>query len=268
MNDQVRKVCCLVSSVVLLCGCTSMPALTTHVQGRQIEYQLTRRHGIPVVFDNGLGGQLNWWAKVYPEIANQSTALVYNRSGYGKSAPTDGPHDSAQVVEELRGLLQSLDLSPPYILVGHSMGGLNMQYFARRYPAEVAALILVDSTHPEQFTGDGSVENWPTWFRLAFYAMLSETSKAEFASATASGDAILALDSPDGIPVHVLSATEPKNAKSKLALDAFAKRADIGRLWPGSQQVWVDCGHGIPLERPDVIIDTIQQALLETSEER
>ena len=73
----------------------------------------------------------------------------------GRSDPADSPRDGGHVVDELRALLSAQDLKPPYVLVGHSLGGLYMQLYARRYPDEVSALVLVDSTHPNQFKGAG-----------------------------------------------------------------------------------------------------------------
>jgi pimeloyl-ACP methyl ester carboxylesterase len=245
-----------------LAGCATLhDASTEQIEGRRVEYLLVRHDTPAVVFENGLGGTFNWWAKVIPEISNDVTAFAYNRPGYGNSETTSSPRDGTHIVDELRSLLRSKGLTPPYVLVGHSLGGLYMQLFARRYPDEVAALILVDSTHPAQMKGKGSVENWPGWARLLFGATASSVTKDELNAANATGETILSLPPLKGKPVIVLSALQPMDAKSEIAEDAAEKRLDIARLHPGSKQIWVDSGHGIPLENPDAVIAAIREVL-------
>ena len=246
----------------LLSGCASLPNSTTEkINNRHIEFALTQHNTIPVVFENGLGGRIEWWKKVLPEISKDTTTFVYNRPGYGKSDPVSTPRDGSHVVDELRSLLRSKGLNPPYILVGHSLGGLYMQFFARRYPDEVNALILVDSTHPAQLKDKGSPENWPAWFRLVYGVATSSVEKEELNAIDTTGERVLSLPSFTGKPVMVLSASQPIKEKSELADDANEKRKDIARLYPGSKQIWVDSGHGIPLEKPESVIAAIREIL-------
>ena len=135
------------------------------IDNRRTEFALTQHGSIPVVFENGLGGRMEWWNKVIPEISKDTTTFAYNRPGYGSSDPVSTPRDGLHIVDELRMLLKNKYLNPPYILVGHSLGGLYMQLFARRYPDEVGALILVDSTHPKQLEGAGSLDKQSFWVR-------------------------------------------------------------------------------------------------------
>jgi pimeloyl-ACP methyl ester carboxylesterase len=246
----------------LLSGCASLPnAITDQVDNRRVEYALTRNGNPTVIFENGLGGTMDWWAKVFPEISKNTTAFAYNRPGYGNSDFASTPRDGKHIVDELRSLLKSKHLNPPYVLVGHSLGGLYMQLFARRYPDEVSALVLVDSTHPEQFKGAGSTENWPAWFQLMFRVTASSVVKEEFNAINVTGEEVLRLATFAGKPVDVLSALQPMQVKSPLADDANEKRKDIARLYPGSKQIWLDSDHDIPLEKPEAIISTIREVL-------
>jgi pimeloyl-ACP methyl ester carboxylesterase len=252
--------------MVLLCtGCASLQGtMTERIQGRQLEYAWADHDTDTVVFENGLGGTLDWWAKVYPELAKDTSVFAYNRPGYGHSEPVATPRDGAHIVDELRALLQSKGIKPPYVLVGHSLGGLYMQLFARRYPDEVSGLVLVDSTHPAQAKGQGSPENWPAWFRAMFKLTASTAMKQELQALDATGDEVLALPSFTGKPVIVLSALQPMKVSSPLADDSNAKRKDLVRLYPGAQQIWVDSGHGIPLEQPEVVLSAIREVLAHT----
>jgi len=252
--------------LIALSGCSAtIPAITTaEVAGRQVEFALSKHQTVPVIFENGLGGTIEGWAEIYPTIARDTTAVVYNRAGYGNSEEAATARDGRHIVEELRGLLVNQGLTPPYVLVGHSLGGLYMQWYARHHPDEVAALILVDSTHPAQLKGAGAIENWPLWVRWLFDLMTSATAKQELTALDLTGDEVLAAPPYSGGPIIVLSAAQPLEDTSELALDANQKRKDIARLYPGSIQRWVDSGHVIPLEKPESVISAIHEVLLST----
>jgi len=262
MKMKISASYVFLSFAILVSGCASLlNAMTDHVDNRRVEYTLTRNGNQAVIFENGLGGTMDWWAKVFPEISKNTTAFAYNRPGYGKSDSVSTPRDGIHIVDELRSLLKSKNLNPPYVLVGHSLGGLYMQLFARRYPDEVSALVLVDSTHPKQLKGAGSSENWPTWLRIMFGVATSAVVKEELNAINVTGEDVLQLATFTGKPVFVLSALQPMKENSTLADDANEKRKDIARLYPGSKQIWVDSGHGIPLENPEAIISTIREVL-------
>ena len=249
-------------TVPVLAGCTSLPgSQVQRVNGHGVELALSRHGGVPVVFENGLGGQMTWWRDVLAELARDTTTLAYNRPGYGQSSPTDMPRDGQHVVEELRALLRAQHLNPPYVLVGHSLGGLYMQLFARRYPQETLALVLVDSTHPRQLDGEGALEKRALIVRGLLRVVATGTAREELRLLPDTGQQVLALPAPPDTPVFVLSAAKPLAEHSAAADDANAKRRDIARLYPSAQQVWVDSGHAMPLEKPDAIVAAVRQAL-------
>ncbi|MBD9358379.1 alpha/beta fold hydrolase [Methylomonas albis] len=249
--------------LIMLSGCAATTPNVTmgKVSGRQVEFAISKHGTVPVVFEAGLDGTFAWWDDVYPAIAQDATALVYNRAGYGNSETVEAPRDGRHIVEELRSLLASRGLAPPYVLVGHSLGGLYMQWYARYHPQEVAALILVDSTHPSQLKGAGAIENWPMWVRLAFGLLTSATAERELAALDLTGDEVLAAPPFTRGPVIVLSAAQPLSDTSALAIDGNQKRKDISRLYPGAIQRWVDSGHAIPLEKPEPIVSAIREVL-------
>jgi pimeloyl-ACP methyl ester carboxylesterase len=260
MHSRRFSLCILL--IALASGCASLPnTVTEQVDHRQVEYLMVRHDTIPVIFENGLDGKMDWWAKVIPEISQDTTVFVYNRPGYGKSEPISTPRDGTHIVEELRSVLCEKGLNPPYVLVGHSVGGLYVQLFARRHTEEIAGLVLVDSTHPAQFIGKGSVENWPAWFRWLFDTAVSSVAKQEFGAINATGESLLALPPLVNRPVIVLSAQKPMKETSELAIYANEKRQQIALLNPGSKQVWVDSGHGIPLEKPEAVVSAIREVL-------
>ncbi|XXM72494.1 alpha/beta fold hydrolase [Lysinibacillus sphaericus] len=103
-----------------------------------------------VVMDAGYGDHSKAWKDIAPVIAEQTDVVLYDRAGLGKSEESPAPRTSDHMVKELKELLAELNIQPPYLLVGHSFGGMNMRLFATKYPEEVSGLILVDST-PEDY---------------------------------------------------------------------------------------------------------------------
>ena len=104
-----------------------------------------------VLFDAGLSCCSIDWYYIQPEIAKFARVLSFDRAGYGWSSPSKDAYTSEDVVNDLALVLEKLAIKPPYILVGHSFGGLNMRLFASKYPEKVAALILIDAVHENRY---------------------------------------------------------------------------------------------------------------------
>src|SRR5215217_1359331 len=98
-----------------------------------------------VVMDSGLGGTVLDWQLVQPEVAKFARVCTYDRAGMGWSEAGSQPRTSEQIVRELHALLGNAGFEGPYVLVGHSFGGTNVQVYASQYPDEVAGMVLVDS---------------------------------------------------------------------------------------------------------------------------
>jgi len=252
----------LLGLILALGACASLPGSQTGaLAGRPVEYFATHHAAPPVVFESGLDGHIEWWRDVLPALCGEFSCLAYNRPGIGRSAPATTPRDAATIVDELRASLGAAQFAPPYVLVGHSLGGLYLQYFARRHPDEVAALVLVDSTHPRQTDGDGALDRQPLWVRAALSGLTSAVAKEELAQMDRNRDEVLGLPAPAGLPVIVLSAAQEAGGDSPAERHAAALRRDIAALYPGATQVWVDSGHGIPLEKPQAVIDAVRAAI-------
>jgi pimeloyl-ACP methyl ester carboxylesterase len=103
-----------------------------------------------VVMDAGYGDYSKAWDSVIEDLSMLSNVLIYDRAGLGKSATSSNPRTSREMVKELNELLIEAKIKPPYILVGHSFGGVNLRMFATEYQNEVRGLVLVDST-PEDY---------------------------------------------------------------------------------------------------------------------
>src|SRR5262249_35905918 len=105
--------------------------------------------GPTVVLDYGHQGNYTDWHRAQPQLAEFSRVCLYDRGGYGWSDASPKPRLPSAMAEELRFLLLAAGEVPPYVLVGHSFGGLNALMFAHKYPDEVAGVVLVDASLPE-----------------------------------------------------------------------------------------------------------------------
>ena len=106
-----------------------------------------------VILETGLGGSSPTWAWIQPEVAKVTRVCAYDRAGLGWSdpAPAGTPRDGQHVADELHTLLEKAGIPGPYVMVGHSFGGLYTLVFAHQYPRDVAGVVLLDSSHPDQW---------------------------------------------------------------------------------------------------------------------
>jgi pimeloyl-ACP methyl ester carboxylesterase len=102
--------------------------------------------GPTVILEAGLTATSTSWAWVQPEVAKFAPVIAYDRAGLGWSDAGERPRDGRQIAKELHALLAAMKLPPPYVLVGHSLGGSFMRVFAGLYPDEVAGLVLIDAS--------------------------------------------------------------------------------------------------------------------------
>ena len=166
MNKSLKRVVLWVGAAVFVAiiATTGLQAVLSHLSlrdnpppgslvelnGRKVHVLCAGEGSPTVILEAGLPGSSLTWMSVFSEIAELTRVCAYDRPGYGWSQPTTSPRTAETIVQELRVLLQSTDTQPPYILVGHSFGGLLMQLYATRFPNDFTGMVLVDSSHPDQ----------------------------------------------------------------------------------------------------------------------
>lgn len=121
------------------------------VGGYRLHLSCSGQGSPTVILENGSMGVSSTWALVQPEVAAFSRVCVYDRAGYAWSDPAPTPRTGARVVADLDALLQKAGVPGPYVLVGHSLGGMYSRLYAGTHPDRVVGLVLVDS-RPEDFT--------------------------------------------------------------------------------------------------------------------
>jgi pimeloyl-ACP methyl ester carboxylesterase len=128
------------------------PGELVDVGGHRLHIHCVGQGSPTVVLDGGTGEMSAHWVLVQREVSDTTRVCAYDRAGMGWSEMGPEPRDAKQISGELHTLLTEAGIEGPYVLVGHSFGGLYMQTYAARYPDEVAGVSLVESSHPEQFS--------------------------------------------------------------------------------------------------------------------
>jgi pimeloyl-ACP methyl ester carboxylesterase len=123
-----------------------MPGQLIDVGGHSLHLNCTGSGSPTVVLEPGGGEMSSNLGWITPAVGSQTRVCVYDRAGRGWSEPADTPQDGTQIATDLHTLLQRGNVQGPYVLAGHSFGGLYVRAFAARYPDEVAGMVLVDST--------------------------------------------------------------------------------------------------------------------------
>jgi pimeloyl-ACP methyl ester carboxylesterase len=268
MSKLFRALALSILCFAAACAAAQPAPVVETIGGRRVE-SLTIRHPmspLTLVFEAGSRATIDKWGKVLEGASRDATVFAYNRPGYGNSEAASTPRDGRTVVEELRQLLRQKGLKPPYVLVGHSLGGLYMQLFARAYPDEVKGLVLVDAMYPRAVK---STADFPWAVRLAGRMLFSRTVWREIDKMDETGEAVLALPGIDDKPI-VRLINQPKAKPGELPpipLDLGVFRNDratfemIRDLYPKARTEFVDSDHQMPLFTPEVVVKAIHEVV-------
>jgi pimeloyl-ACP methyl ester carboxylesterase len=123
-----------------------MERRSVDIGGVALETVVAGNGPVTVVFENGLATPLEEWDGVVPQVAQRARTLCYDRRRAAETGRVR-PRSAADMVKDLERLLAVLELGPPYVLVGHSWGGVVARVFAHAHPSKVAGLVMVDATH-------------------------------------------------------------------------------------------------------------------------
>ncbi|MGM0845210.1 MAG: alpha/beta fold hydrolase [Bacillota bacterium] len=250
---------------------------------------------VTVILEAGLSSVCIDWCFVQPEIAKIARVISYDRGNYGWSRTKRQSRTAGDAVEELKELLNVLDAKPPYILVGHSYGGMIMRLLASTCPRDINGLLLVDGAHENQYIENVSNKSRVKKFnRLAQFGYLTSlvgvprlmkqkvgrkylgpeheralnyigyTPKAfqslyfEFRDTGKSALQILkAKPLPSDLPVTVISAKNPSQEWSQ-------NQKLLGQLTHNTKQINADTGHSVHVENPAIVINEIVEMINKT----
>jgi pimeloyl-ACP methyl ester carboxylesterase len=257
----------LLSLAVLGAACSSrIPASVEIVNGRQVEIATAGTGGAAtVVFESGLGEDWTHWDEVASEVARHTRIFAYSRPGTGASGPVTTSRDPKTIVEELRALLASQGYAPPYLVVGHSMGGAYMELFAKSHPEEVIGAVLVDPRHRDFLATCEAAQLDNCGISESMLETQSAATIAEYHAFTAASDEMRAAGPFGSYPVRVLTATNHPWSAAQESLWESMLASLAAEAVDGQQIIVQGAGHHIQLDRPDVVVNTILAILSPTS---
>ncbi|MEW8693095.1 MAG: alpha/beta hydrolase [Candidatus Thiodiazotropha endolucinida] len=203
-----------------------------------------------------------------------ATAVDVATTAHSMTTASDektGARTAKTIVEELRILLHQTGMPPPYVLVGHSIGGLYSLYYAKAYPDEVAGLVLVDSSHPEQVSrcrekwGDEKCK--PPWLLEMGLKLFPDAVYGEWMGKEIAGQEVIDAGSLPAIPLVVLTRDEsPKESENSNSVlthgDWLVMQQELAALSPRSQHIVVEkSGHFIQEDEPGIVIKAIRDVI-------
>ncbi|MDH3274712.1 MAG: alpha/beta hydrolase [Gammaproteobacteria bacterium] len=247
----------------LLGACSTLPSperVTT--QDAKHTYVVAGQGSPTVILEAGLGDGKDSWVPIYYKIAEKTRVFAYDRAGYGASRSSNKIRDGATIVRELRSTLQTLDLQPPYILVGHSIGGTYMELYARTYPEEVAGVVFVDSRHAD-FTRQCQIAEAGSCTPPALLsALMPPGPKREMAVGKLTFDQVLNAGPFPNVPIVVLTGSKQ-----------FLTGARFYEVWVQTQEqlaalseesthsICERCGHYVHKDNPRLVIDAVRSVM-------
>jgi pimeloyl-ACP methyl ester carboxylesterase len=281
-----------------------MPGQLVDVGGYKMHIDCMGQGSPVVVLDAGLGDSYVSWRKVQPQIAKFIRVCSYDRAGVGYSDASPRERTSKVLAEELHTLLRNAAIPGPVILVGHSMGGYDVRLFASLYRKEVAAMVLVDASHPDQRRRFPPALNdldagWirdeefleftmpvgiPRLLGFCDHDVVPRAADCNFHSVREgvaelkafpeSAAQTAATGSLGDMPLMVLS-HDPNTPQPDLPEDLVKPTNDIWQQMQtelaqlstrGSQVIAKNSGHYIQLDRPDLVISTVRDMVEQVRE--
>ena len=256
------------------------------VGGYRLRIACQGQGGPTVVMEAAIGETGLLWSLVQPAVAQSTRACVYDRAGYGWSDPSPRPRTATVMVQELHTLLATAEVPGPYVLVGHSFGGLLVRLYTARYPQEVAGLVLVDSAHEEQYrrapeeirevlpqfeeqglkqlkglkalVASGSLDVGMLPVPPQLSAAAAETFRALVAASPKHVETLIA-EQQAVQAIHAGLTAELNRAHEQVWQELQAELAALSSR--GRLVVAQDSGHYIQLERPELVIDAIREVV-------
>ncbi len=268
MNKLIATSAAVLSGVVILFATQHQTFSRVKADGPVLRMLETGSGSSTVVFEAGSGSPLEVWTRVQPEVSKFARTISYDRAGNGLSTKGATPRDGKNVAIELHAALHNAHAAPPYILVGHSLGGPYIRIFAGMYPDEVAGLVLVDPTQEELIAWNNARKKEPPTERKF-------RPEDEVDCAPMTFDEAHANPVPTNIPVYLITGLGPRKAPGFLTKEFKAEvqedrevlykaKLKFHREWveqfpKGKLIIAEESGHGVQFEQPELVVSAIRE---------
>ncbi|PMC33892.1 alpha/beta hydrolase [Bacillus sp. UMB0899] len=211
-----------------------------------------------IVMDAGYGDYSKAWDSVISDLSLLSDVLIYDRAGLGKSESSSRPRTSREMIKELRELVKGAKIKFPFILVGHSFGGVNARMYATEYPNDVCGLILVDST-PEDYR-EKFLPTMSDEFQQAYNKQfVHEGNYDEFMESLKQ---LKESRRKLNVPLIVLSAGKKAHySKESQELWNEMQREILDISSNGELIIAENCAHFIQNDDPEIVVNTVKRLL-------
>ena len=273
MNKLLVTVATVLSGVAIFLASRGQRFSRVDAGGPTLRMLMAGSGNSTVVFESGAGAPLETWLRIQPKVSRFSKTISYDRAGNGRSEKGPVPRDGRRIATELRTALHNTHATPPFILVGHSLGGPYIRVFAGLYPDEVAGLVLVDPTQEELIAWAKARDPKPSGDHE--FRPYDEVDCAPAAFAQAQENPI-----PANVPVFLITGMGPrvipefvtKELREEVQKDQktfYPAKLKFHKEWvdkiPGGQLIITqNSGHGIPFEEPELVIKTIRDVVNRT----
>jgi pimeloyl-ACP methyl ester carboxylesterase len=231
-------------------------------EGATVEYVTVGAGKPTIVLINGSGGPIAGWHKILPLLSGATTVVAYNRPGLGRSSKPIRPQTAGAMAEDLKRLLIATGAPEPWVLVGHSFGGLVANLFARLHAGSICGVVLLDATAPEDVLllrkHENLLQKSLAWVanRLAPLNPNHETPHA-----LQSVTEIAGAPAFPSVPLTVITGTRPALAwatnRELLALRAQHQKSLVGLSPLGQQLLATKSGHFPQFSEPELVVSAI-----------
>lgn len=235
-----------------------------NIGDRSLYYSLAGSGKPTVILEAGLGDFSESWLQIQEEVARFTSVLTYDRAKLGESDPAPTPRTCRDMVDDLSALLKNAGIVPPYVLVGHSFGGLIARLFASQYPNDVAGMVLVDASHEDRTAGFEKVLSDELIARNRAY-LLDPSRNDEFVDRIPSEQQVRDARRAFDFPLVILSRGLPDQPdavwpSAELQRVEQELHRDYLNLSPQSSLIVAEnSGHEIHKDQPELVIGTIRK---------
>lgn len=229
----------------------------------KLQYSISGNGKPNIVLINGGSGPLEAWMKILPELSKTSSVFSYNRFGIGGSDKPKEPQDGLTIVKTLHEALKIVGFGPPLLLVGHSLGGLYANLYARVYPNDVAGIVFIESSHPKDLSLNEYQGKAIKTINKLFTIFDSLSSYKQYNEVNFVKDTVIQIQQTDTfpeIPVYVITGgKENRMIPEEVRRKRVNHQLEYLSLSKNSKHIVANnSGHFPQLSEPRVVINTIK----------